>query len=147
MNPCGEAEGLGRLVFLVNAEHKKIIDRKIKVLVSLNLSYKSHRGGMAMQVLGLFLLSVGIFASLRSRRYLLMWRSENRSSLLSASITQLVGTAGGIYLSLELLFSFLRIPEDWWNPSTFVVEPLAVFSLVLAILQPFVIQLWLKVRK
>ncbi|MEL1133991.1 hypothetical protein AAC978_02315 [Desulfitobacterium sp. THU1] len=100
-----------------------------------------------MQVLGLFLLSVGIFASLRSRRYLLMWRSENRSSLLSASITQLVGTAGGIYLSLELLFSFLRIPEDWWNPSTFVVEPLAVFSLVLAILQPFVIQLWLKVRK
>ncbi|AGA69984.1 hypothetical protein Desdi_2568 [Desulfitobacterium dichloroeliminans LMG P-21439] len=100
-----------------------------------------------MQVLGLFLLSVGIFASLRSRRYLLMWRSENRSSLLSASITQLVGTAGGIYLSLELLFSFLRIPEDWWNPSTFVVEPLAVISLVLAILQPFVIQLWLKVRK
>ncbi|HHY27733.1 MAG TPA: hypothetical protein GX523_13510 [Desulfitobacterium dehalogenans] len=100
-----------------------------------------------MQALGLFLLTAGILVSLRSRCYLLMWRSESKPSLLSAAITQLVGTAGGIYLSLELLFSFLKIPEDWWNPSAFVVEPLAVISLVLAIVQPFMVQLWLKVRK
>lgn len=100
-----------------------------------------------MQVLGLFLLVAGILASLRSRRYLLMWRSETKPSLLSNAITQLVGTAGGIYLSLELLFSFLKIPENWWNPSTFIVEPLAVISLALAIIQPFVIQVWLKLRK
>lgn len=100
-----------------------------------------------MQVLGLFLLIAGILVSLRSRRYLLMWRSETKPSLLSAAITQLVGTAGGIYLSLELLFSFLKLPETWWNPSTFIFEPLAVISLVLAIIQPLVIQVWLKLRK
>ena len=99
-----------------------------------------------MQALGLFLLALGIIASVRSRRYLLMWRTETKPSLLSSAITQLVGTAGGIYLSLELLFSFLKIPEDWWNPSTFIVEPLALISLVLAIVQPFAIQLWLKIR-
>jgi hypothetical protein len=107
----------------------------------------SHRGGMAMQALGLFLLAVGIVASVRSRRYLLMWRSDTKPSLLSSAITQLVGTAGGIYLSLELLFSFLKIPENWWKPSTFAVEPLALISLVLAIIQPFAVQLWLKIRK
>ena len=100
-----------------------------------------------MQALGFFLLIVGILASLRARRYLLMWRTETKPSLLSSAITQLVGTAGGIYLSLELLFSFLKIPEDWWNPSTFVVEPLAVISLGLAILQPFAVQIWLKIKK
>ncbi|EHL08725.1 hypothetical protein HMPREF0322_00582 [Desulfitobacterium hafniense DP7] len=102
---------------------------------------------MAMQALGLFLLAAGILASLRSRRYLLMWRTDTKPSLLSAAITQLVGTAGGIYLSLELLFSFLKIPENWWNPSTFIVEPLAVISLALAIVQPFAVQLWLKIKK
>lgn len=100
-----------------------------------------------MEALGLILLFIGIILSIRSRKYLLMWRTERKPSLLSSAITQLVGTAGGIYLSLELLFSFLKIPENWWKPSTFIVEPLALFSLILAIIQPFAIQLWLKIRK
>ncbi len=100
-----------------------------------------------MEALGLFLLFIGIVFSVRARRYLLMWRTEKKPSLLSSAITQLVGTAGGIYLSLELLFSFLKVPEGWWKPSVFIVEPLALLSLVLAIIQPFAIQLWLKIRK
>jgi hypothetical protein len=99
-----------------------------------------------MQALGLFCLFIGVILSVKARSYYLMWRSEPKSSLLSTAIAQLVGTAGGIYLSLELLCSFLRIPEDWWNPSTFIVEPLAVVSLVLAIVQPFAIRAWAKIR-
>lgn len=100
-----------------------------------------------MQALGLFCLFVGIAFSVWERKYFLLWRSAERSSPLSTAIAQLVGTAGGIYLSLELLFSFLKIPEDWWKPSTFMVEPLALISLILAIVQPFVIRGWLKFRK
>lgn len=100
-----------------------------------------------MQTLGLFCLGIGIFASLRVRTYLMMWRSEPKQSLLSSAIAQLVGTAGGIYFSLELLFSFLKIPENWWNETVFIVEPLALCSLVLAIIQPFAIRAWLKIRK
>lgn len=100
-----------------------------------------------MQALGLFCLLAGMAFSVRERRYFLMWRSSARSSPLSTAIAQLVGTAGGIYLSLELLFSFLKIPENWWNPSTFMVEPLAVISLILAIVQPFVIRAWLRIHK
>ena len=100
-----------------------------------------------MQSLGLVLLAIGIFFSVRERGYLLMWRSEPKPSPLSMAIAQLVGTAGGIYLSLELLFSFLKIPKDWWSASTFVVEPLALCSLALAIVQPFAIKAWRKLRK
>lgn len=100
-----------------------------------------------MQILELFCLGVGILASIRMRFYLLMWRSEPKESLLSRALAQLVGTAGGIYLSLELLFSFLKIPETVWNETMFPLEPLALVSLILAIIQPFAIRAWLKIRK
>ena len=99
-----------------------------------------------MQVLGVFILVIGVIASVRERRFRLMWRSNSSSNQLAAALSQLVGTAGGIYLSIELLFSFLKLPENWWNQSTFIVEPLAVLSLILAILQPFGIKAWLKLR-
>lgn len=100
-----------------------------------------------MQALGTALLVIALMASVQERKFLLMWRSQQTSSPLSTALSQLVGTAGGIYLSLELLFSFLKIPEDWWSASVFFVEPLAVISLVLAILQPFVMRVWLRFRK
>lgn len=100
-----------------------------------------------MQALGLFLLCLGIILSVRQRRYFLMYRSLSTSSPLSNAVAELVGTAGGIYLSLELLFSFLQLPDNWWSDTTFVVEPLAAVSLVLAIIQPFVQRVWLKIRK
>ncbi|MCO1601724.1 hypothetical protein [Desulfosporosinus nitroreducens] len=102
-----------------------------------------------MQALGVILLAIGIVVSVRERKYKMMWRSsEPPSNMLASALSQLVGTAGGIYLSLELLFSFLKIPEDWWsNNSIYFVEPLAVISLFLAILQPFVLKAWIKLRK
>jgi len=100
-----------------------------------------------MQALGVVLLVMGIIISVRKRKYLLMWRSNSSSNQLATALSQLVGTAGGIYLSLELLFSFLKIPENWWSDSSFVVEPLAVMSLLLAILQPFVLSAWIRLKK
>ncbi|TGE35293.1 hypothetical protein E4K67_25920 [Desulfosporosinus fructosivorans] len=101
-----------------------------------------------MQALGVIFLLVGVVISVRERKYLMMWRSQQpTSNQLANALSQLVGTAGGIYLSLELLFSFLKIPENWWSDSAFLVEPLAVISLLLAILQPFVLSIWLKLRK
>lgn len=101
-----------------------------------------------MQALGVMLLVIGIVASVRERKYWMMWRtSQPSSNIFAAALSQLVGTAGGIYLSLELLFSFLKLPENWWSNSTFFVEPLAVISLLLAILQPFVLRAWIRLRK
>lgn len=101
-----------------------------------------------MQALGVILLVIGISISVRERKYRMMWRSSQPSSnVLATALSQLVGTAGGIYLSLELLFSFLKLPEDWWSTSVFFVEPLALISLFLAILQPFVLKAWIGLRK
>ncbi|MDP4126209.1 MAG: hypothetical protein Q8912_04615 [Bacillota bacterium] len=100
-----------------------------------------------MQALGVMLLVLGVVLSVRERKYLMMWRSKPASNQLEIALSQLVGTAGGIYLSLELLFSFLKIPEDWWSQAEFFVEPLAVISLLLAIVQPLGIRVWLKFRK
>ncbi|MGC7870554.1 hypothetical protein ACPUYX_03360 [Desulfosporosinus sp. SYSU MS00001] len=101
-----------------------------------------------MQALGVTLLIIGVIISVRERKFMIMWRSKPSSNnQLATALSQLVGTAGGIYLSLELLFSFLKIPEDWWNSSSFFVEPLAVFSLILAILQPFGLKVWLRLKK
>ena len=100
-----------------------------------------------MQALGVVMLVMGIIISVRKRKYLLMWRSNSSSNQLATVLSQLVGTAGGIYLSLELLFSFLKIPENWWSDSSFVVEPLAVMYLLLAILQPFVLSAWIRLKK
>jgi hypothetical protein len=100
-----------------------------------------------MQALGIALLVVGVVLSVRERKFMMMWRSNPPSNQLSTALSQLVGTAGGIYLSIELLFSFLKLPENWWNQSDFIVEPLAVLSLILAILQPFGLKAWLRLRK
>ena len=100
-----------------------------------------------MQALGVMFLVFGIVISVRERKYLMMWRSQPTSNQLATALSQLVGTAGGIYLSLELLFSFLKIPENWWSESLFFVEPLAAISLLLAILQPFGLKAWIRLRK
>ncbi|KGP75202.1 membrane protein [Desulfosporosinus sp. Tol-M] len=100
-----------------------------------------------MQALGVMFLVFGVIISVRERKYRLMWRSQATSNQLATALSQLVGTAGGIYLSLELLFSFLKIPEDWWSGSIFLIEPLALISLLIAILQPFVLSTWTRLRK
>lgn len=70
---------------------------------------------------------------------------EAKSSPLSQAIVSLVGTAGGIYLSLVLVQTFLEfeIPRYMYIGG-FALEPLATISIALAIVQPFVNRLWLR---
>ncbi|MDD2234553.1 MAG: hypothetical protein PHZ11_01540 [Desulfitobacteriaceae bacterium] len=103
-----------------------------------------------MQPIILVILALGIWASVLERKSLMMWRSKpvfENSSPFASALAQLVGTAGGIYLSLELLFSFLKIPDMWWNSSEFAIEPLAVISLAIAIFQPYFLKIIITLRK
>lgn len=93
-----------------------------------------------------FLLS-GIIISLRTRIKMMMWRSPDVTSQLSKAITQLVGTAGGIYISLELFLTFIGIPENLWNPPIYYFKPLAVFAIFMAIIQPYGYKMWLNITK
>lgn len=101
-----------------------------------------------MNILISVLLVGGIIISLRARQKKMMWRSPHISGSLGKAISQLVGTAGGIYLSLELLLTFLGIPESVWNPpSVYYFKPLAAFSLFIAIFQPYAQILIDKIQK
>ena len=68
--------------------------------------------------------------------------SESKVSPFSSALASLVGTAGGIYLSVVMLTTFLEmdIPAkvQLWQ---FKLEPLAAVSIVIAILQPFFLRL------
>jgi len=68
---------------------------------------------------------------------------SNKPSLLSAAVTDLVATAGGVYLSLVLLASFLKIDVPDRIPLfQCALDPLALFALTLAIIQPLVIRIF-----
>lgn len=66
-------------------------------------------------------------------------------SPLSQAIQELVGTAGGIYLSIVALISFLKIdiPEKiiFQNIS---FDPLALIAITIAVLQPIVMRIFNK---
>lgn len=67
---------------------------------------------------------------------------ESKSTPLSRAITNLVGMAGGIYLSMVLLFTFLEVQlPARVTLGTVKVEPLAAISIILAIIQPFVLKM------
>ncbi len=86
--------------------------------------------------------------SVRERIRLITTRSkdwdvigEAKTSPLSRALTGLVGTAGGIYLSLVLLQTFLEleVPQNI-SVGSIAMEPLAAVSIAVAILQPFVLR-------
>ncbi len=100
-----------------------------------------------MYILITVILIIGIILSVFMRRRQNMWRSTDNNPLAKA-ITQLVGTAGGIYISMELLLNFLGVPNDIWNPPTFYfIKPLAIFSLTVAIIQPWGQKIWTDFQK
>lgn len=72
---------------------------------------------------------------------------EAKSSPLSQAVLNLVGTAGGIYLSLVLVQTFLEfeLPKQV-SIGSMALEPLATLSIALAIVQPFAIRLWARRR-
>jgi len=66
--------------------------------------------------------------------------AESKASPLSRAVAGLVGTAGGIYLSLVLLATFLNlnVPERVRLGEVYL-EPIAAISIALAIIQPFIL--------
>lgn len=90
-------------------------------------------------MLGGFLLASGVFLSLWFRcRYYRQSPLATKQSLLTIAIQDLLATAGGIYLSLLAILSFLKcsLPDfvSWHGLS---VDPIALASLLCSILQPF----------
>ena len=68
--------------------------------------------------------------------------SENKTSIMSQSIASMVGTAGGIYLSVMVLFSFLEVElPPKVNLMGMRFEPIAAVSFALALIQPFVLRI------
>lgn len=68
---------------------------------------------------------------------------ETVSSLISQALTQLVGVAGGIYLSLVMLTSFVGMvfPESI-QILGISLEPLALISIIIALFQPWLTKLY-----
>lgn len=90
-------------------------------------------------MLGGFLLIIGIVTSLWLRcRYYRQSPIATRQSLLAMAIQDLLATAGGIYLSMLAILSFLKcsLPElvSWHGLS---VDPIALASLLCSLIQPF----------
>ncbi|MBE0466889.1 MAG: hypothetical protein IBX71_06655 [Candidatus Desulforudis sp.] len=76
-----------------------------------------------------------------------LWEVEPRFTPFSEAIVSLIGMAGGIYLSLILILTFLdlNVPERM-RLGGIEMDVLAAFSIAVAVLQPFVIRLWSGIR-
>lgn len=70
---------------------------------------------------------------------------EIKNTPLSTAVQELIATAGGIYLSLIMLISFLKIelPEKI-SIGILSLDPIAFTSIGLAIIQPFIIKIFLR---
>lgn len=68
---------------------------------------------------------------------------EGRASVLSQSIVSTVGTAGGIYLSVVVLLSFLELEMPAKvNLAGIRFEPVAAICFALALIQPFILRVF-----
>lgn len=92
-----------------------------------------------MGLLVLLGFSVAVRISLIERRQSAAPVIDPKPSPLSQAVQQLVEAAGGIYLALVMLVSFLQldVPEKVFFLGV-GIDPLALFSLVVASLQPLV---------
>jgi len=101
-------------------------------------------------ILIILLFSLFVIWSVRSKIYLNQKRRKDLpeviSNPVSQALTQILGTAGGIYLSLVMLASFLglEVPEKvlfgQWS-----IDPLAFFSLSITLLQPVIMRVLQKI--
>ncbi|MFA5383432.1 MAG: hypothetical protein WC364_01975 [Eubacteriales bacterium] len=91
-----------------------------------------------------------VWLSIRERMKLSFFRerswetlSEGRSSPFSNAVLNLVGFAGGIYLSLVMLLDFMKFQiPDRVQIGHMEIEPLAGLSITLAVIQPFLINIF-----
>ncbi|MCG0277275.1 MAG: hypothetical protein L5656_01890 [Thermanaeromonas sp.] len=79
----------------------------------------------------------------KMRAYRVPHNGENLPSPASRALAELVGIAGGIYLSLVMLVSFLKlgVPETvslgGWS-----MDPLALLAVLVALIQPLILAWW-----
>jgi hypothetical protein len=70
---------------------------------------------------------------------------ETKSSPVAMAVQELVATAGGVYLAIVALTSFLKLDmPDKVSLLAVGVDPLAVSAIILAIVQPLFYRLYLK---
>lgn len=108
--------------------------------------------GIILIIVILLLVSI----SVRERILLYRYREkdwsaigEAKSSPLSQALVNLVGVAGGIYLSLILIATFMdvQVPEHI-HLGGLSMEPLAAVSILMAVAQPFMLRIisaWKKI--
>ncbi|MCL5058519.1 MAG: hypothetical protein M1130_11150 [Actinobacteria bacterium] len=97
---------------------------------------------LGVMVFALLILSIKVRLDNRVIKERAWDGSETRPSPISEALTGLLGTAGGIYLSLVMTFSFmeLKVPGKV-EVFSVGIEPLAALSFTLAVIQPFVIRI------
>lgn len=76
-----------------------------------------------------------------------LWELEPRTTPLSEALGKLIGNAGGIYLSMVLLLTFLGLdPPERIVYGRLELEPLASAAIVLAVLQSGFMNFYAAVR-
>ncbi len=72
---------------------------------------------------------------------------EAVASPVSRALAELVAVAGGIYLSLVLLFSFLKLDiREIVVIEQYQIDPLAALALIIALVQPLVLSFWQRLK-
>ena len=95
------------------------------------------------------LLTISVIVRLRRMVRVSARQVDGVASPVSRAIQTTVGYAGGIYMTLVMLASFLQVevPEKVIISNGFRVEPLAFIAVILALIQPFFLIIWDKVKR
>lgn len=109
-------------------------------------------GGLILVIIVLLLVAFSVRERVRQHLYREKdWSTigEGKSSPLSQALANLVGVAGGIYLSLVVMATFLelQLPERV-QMGGLSLEPLATVSILMALAQPYlqrVINAWRRI--
>jgi hypothetical protein len=104
---------------------------------------------MALLLLAVLLVLLACSLWLRVRQYRDdIFGVETRASPLSLAVQELVATAGGVYLAIIALTSFLKMDmPDKVSLMQVSVDPLALTAIGLALLQPLVSRLFWKFKQ
>jgi hypothetical protein len=108
--------------------------------------------GIILIIVVLFLVGISVRERVLLYRYREKdWNSigEGKSSPLSQALANLVGVAGGIYLSLVVIATFMEVqlPERI-HLGGLGMEPLAFVSILMAVAQPYmqrIISAWRRI--
>lgn len=104
----------------------------------------------------IFILMLFLVLAVREKARLRLYREkdwsmigDSKPSPLSEALVNIIGVAGGIYLSLVVLTTFieLQLPHRV-EVAGVSLEPLATLSIILALVQPFiyrVVAAWRKI--